>query len=83
MDHISVQKVLAVLDDFDQFGGASMELVAWELFVHRQDVINAWTRTITARWVQPGEHNTDGEQLWRLTLSGRAAMRSRPASTVR
>jgi hypothetical protein len=36
MDGISVRLVLEVLADFDDLGGASLSLVAWELFVEEE-----------------------------------------------
>jgi hypothetical protein len=42
MDGISVQVVLEVVADFDDLGGASLSLVAWELFVEDERVAAAW-----------------------------------------
>jgi hypothetical protein len=71
---ISVQRVLEVMADFDGSGGASMGLVAWELYVPEQDVAVAWDQAVVNGWLEPAGHdNANDEQLWRLTLSGRAA----------
>jgi hypothetical protein len=71
---ISPERLLEVMADFDEFGGASMGLVAWELYVPEQDVAVAWDRAFTNGWLQPAGHDSpNDEQLWRLTLTGRAA----------
>jgi hypothetical protein len=60
--------------DFDGSGGASMGLVAWELDVPEPDVVIAWDQAVANGWLEPAGHdNANDEQLWRLTLSGRAA----------
>jgi hypothetical protein len=74
MGQISVQRVLEVMADFDESGGASMGLVAWELYVPEQAVVVAWDQAVANGWLQPAGHDSaNDEQLWRLTLSGRAA----------
>jgi len=60
MDGISVRQLLEVLADFDDLGGASVSLVAWELFVEEKRVAD-------------GRDPADDEQLWRLTAGGWAA----------
>ncbi|MGB0098505.1 MAG: hypothetical protein WBP81_38940 [Solirubrobacteraceae bacterium] len=46
MDEIPLQRVLEVVGNFDKFGGASLSLIAWELFVEEQLVVRAWKQ----RW---------------------------------
>jgi len=70
----SIQNVLDVLADFDQFGGASIQLVAWELDVDQSRIIEAWTQAINDGLLErSGSDTTDGhdEELWRLTDRGR------------
>ena len=43
---ISGRGLLDVMADFDQFGGASRELVAWELCIEESAVSSAWSRAI-------------------------------------
>ncbi len=44
-----------MLVDFDMYGGASPELVAWELVVSDQDVVGAWATAIARGWIaRPG-----------------------------
>ncbi|HWE08266.1 MAG TPA: hypothetical protein VG325_02860 [Solirubrobacteraceae bacterium] len=71
MEKISEQRLLEVLADFDGFGGASLGLVAWELFVTEEDVREAWAVAVAAGWLAPaGRDDVFGEQLWRLTSEG-------------
>ena len=39
---ISVERLLSVMRDFDEFGGASLELVAWELSEPPSRIDTAW-----------------------------------------
>ena len=78
MAKISVQRVLEVVGDFDQTGGASLGLVAWELSVHEERVIDAWERAQADDLIKPaGNDPLHGEQMWRLTVGGWAARRDR------
>ena len=74
MDDISVQQVLEVVGDFDESGGASVSLIAWELSVEEQRVARAWERAVAEGLVRrAGRDRLDGERLWRLTAGGWAA----------
>jgi hypothetical protein len=76
MDKISEQGLLGVLADFDEHGGSSIGLVAWELFTTERQVRYLWDRAVAEGWLAPaGRDETDDEQLWRLTPSGWAAHR--------
>jgi hypothetical protein len=55
MDEIAVQQVLEVIADFDESGGASPGLVAWELFVDEQRIADAWAQ---AQGGCPGRRRT-------------------------
>ncbi len=71
MKKISEQGLLDVLADFDEQGGASLGLVAWELFLSEQDVSETWAAAIASGWMEPaGWDDVFGEQLWRLTGEG-------------
>jgi hypothetical protein len=71
MKKISEQGLLDVLADFDEQGGASLGLVAWELFLTERDVSETWAAAIAAGWMEPaGWDDVFGEQLWRLTEGG-------------
>jgi hypothetical protein len=71
MEKISEQGLLEVLADFDGLGGASLGLVAWELFVTEEEVSEAWAFAVAAGWLAPaGRDEVYGEQLWRLTSEG-------------
>ena len=71
MKKISEQGLLDVLADFDEQGGASLGLVAWELFLTEQDVSETWAAAVAADWMEPaGWDDVFGEQLWRLTAEG-------------
>ena len=68
---ISEQRVLAVLADFDELGGASPGLVAWELFVADTAVSDVWVQAIKQSWIAPSDWDrVHDEQLWRLTHAG-------------
>ena len=74
MDGISVREVLEVLADFDELGGASLSLVAWELSVEEERVAAAWEQMQADGLLRPaGRDSADDEQLWRLTAGGWAA----------
>jgi len=78
MGKISEQRLLEVLADFDEHGGASLGLVAWELFASRQDVAGAWEHASAEGWLKAAGHDeVHNEQLYRLTLSGWSAARER------
>jgi len=80
MDEIAVQQVLEVVADFDESGGASAGLVAWELFVEERRVADAWERAQADGLLRPAAHDgVQDEQLWRLTAGGWAA-RNGPGS---
>jgi hypothetical protein len=71
MDGISVRQVLEVVGDFDDFGGASLGLVAWELSVTEERVAAAWEQMLADGLLEPaGRDKIHGEQLWRLTADG-------------
>ncbi len=68
---ISEQGLLDVVADFDELGGASKGLVAWEMFVTERDVSEAWTSAIAAGWLVPaGWDDVFDERLWRLSDEG-------------
>src|ERR1700682_4056099 len=46
MDDISLQQMLEVVGDFDESGGASLGLIAWQLFVEEQRVARAWEQGV-------------------------------------
>jgi hypothetical protein len=74
MDDISLQQVLEVVGDFDESGGASVGLAAWELFVEEQRVARAWEQAEAEGLLRrAGRDVSDGERLWRLTAGGWAA----------
>jgi hypothetical protein len=76
---VSVQQVLEVAAEFDDFGGASPGLVAWELCVDEELVAPAWQQVISHGLLTPA--GTDGqERLWRLSAAGWATTRSERAS---
>jgi hypothetical protein len=61
---ISLQGVLDVFGEFEEGGGASLSLVAWELSVDESLVSAAW-RGEGRGLVAPAGHDQH-EQLWRL-----------------
>jgi hypothetical protein len=76
MSQISVPQVFEVVSDFDESGGASLALVAWgALSVDEQGVIDAWEQAQADGLIKPAGNDLHGEQMWRLTVSGWAALR--------
>jgi hypothetical protein len=71
MEKISEHGLLEVLADFDELGGASPGLVAWELFVDESVVSETWAVAVAAGWLAPAGHDdVYSERLWRLTAEG-------------
>jgi hypothetical protein len=68
----SLQAVLEVVGEFDEYGGASVGLVAWELCVDERLVAEAWEQAKARRLIAPAGYD-QSEQLWRLTPAGWAA----------
>jgi hypothetical protein len=76
--NISVRQLLEVLARFDEFGGASPGLIAWDLFAGEHEARAAWEHALAEGWLRPaGRDLAYDEQLYRLTLSGWAAARER------
>jgi hypothetical protein len=71
MKTISVHGLLEVLAGFDEHGGASPGLVAWELFVDEQQVKAVWEHALAEGWlkpclmVRPGRGRRDESRDWR------------------
>jgi diguanylate cyclase (GGDEF)-like protein len=73
-DGASVKDVLDVTALFDESGGASIELAAWELDVALGRVVSAWSRAIKQGFLEPaGTDEASGEEMWRLSEDGRRA----------
>ena len=71
MEKITEHGLLDVLADFDELGGASVGLVAWELFCTEAEVSEAWSVAVAAGWLAPAARDdVYGERLWRLTPEG-------------
>ena len=77
---VSLRTVLEAAAELDGSGGASLGLVAWDLCVEEHQVARAWERAIVDRLLKLSGHDAvHGEQLWRLTPGGWAALRSETA----
>jgi diguanylate cyclase (GGDEF)-like protein len=76
-DEVGVPEVLDVLLRFDEFGGASIELAAWELGVEEARIAAAWSRAVNGGLFEPaGTELAFGEAMWRLTEAGWKASES-------
>jgi hypothetical protein len=76
MSPISVRCMLEVVGDFDESGGASLGLVAWELAVDEERVLEAWERAQADGLIKPADKDPlHDEQMWQLTVGGWAALR--------
>lgn len=74
MKKISEQGLLDVVAEFDSHGGASLGLVAWELYLTEAEVSDPWAAAVAAGWLEPaGWDDVFGERVWRLTAEGWAA----------
>ncbi len=70
---IPVLNLVEVVADFEQFGGASLELAAWELGVDQVRLKAAWALAIDNGLIEPcGVQSVDGrnEEMWRLSRRG-------------
>jgi diguanylate cyclase (GGDEF)-like protein len=74
-DHAaSVKDVLEVSAHFEESGGASIELTAWELDVELSRVVSAWSHAIKEGLLEPaGTDPASGEEMWCLSDQGRNA----------
>jgi hypothetical protein len=70
---VSLQLVLEVVAEFDDSGGASLGLVAWELSDDEELVASAWQQAIDHGLIRAAGRDSH-EQLWRLTSAGWAAV---------
>jgi hypothetical protein len=75
----SLQAVLDVLGEFDEYGGASVGLVAWELCVDDRLVASAWEQARATGLIAPAGYDQH-EQLWRLSPAGWAARQGKRES---
>jgi diguanylate cyclase (GGDEF)-like protein len=69
---VLMRDVLEVLAQFDQSGGASIELIAWELNSSSALVAKSWSQAIREGLItRAGTDPGTGEQMWRLSDHGR------------
>jgi hypothetical protein len=73
---ISVEQVVDVVGGFDDSGGASLGLVAWDLCVEEQNAARAWEQAQRDELLKPAGRDPElDEQLWKLTPRGWAEQR--------
>jgi hypothetical protein len=70
---ISLRTVLQVIAEFDQYGGASAGLIAWELSVDEWLIAEAWEQAGAKGLIAPADYD-QREQLSRLTPAGWLAL---------
>ncbi len=69
---------IKVAEDFDAFGGASLELAAWELGLDHDAVNAVWRQAVAeGLLVAAPRDEVLGEEMWRITERGRQALRRR------
>jgi hypothetical protein len=72
MNQITTLQILRVMDEFDAFGGSSIELAAWELDVGVPAMLDAWEQLAAAELIEVADLDLDtGELTFRLTDAGR------------
>ena len=70
-EEVSLEDVLSAMAEFDEFGGASRALVAWELIVDERALASAWSEAIDEGLVQRAATDiSSGEEMWRLSQRG-------------
>jgi len=77
---VSLQQVIEVVAEFDDSGGASLSLVAWELCVDEELVAPAWQQAISHGLIRPAGRDWQ-EQFCRLSAACWAATRSERGSS--
>jgi len=77
---VSLGHLLEVVAEFNDFGGASLGLVAWELCVDEELVAAAWRQAIRSGLLMSAAPDAQG-QLWRLTQEGWAAAQGERTET--
>jgi hypothetical protein len=77
---VSLDHVLEVVAEFNDTGGASLGLVAWELGVEEQLVAAAWQQAINRGLLTSAAPDAQG-QLWRLTSQGWTAAQGQRIET--
>jgi hypothetical protein len=74
LEPVALQRVLDVLADFDEFGGASRDLLAWELDVEESAVAPAWARAIEDGLLEESAvRDALSDKMWRLSERGKRA----------
>jgi diguanylate cyclase (GGDEF)-like protein len=81
---ISLRDVLEAIHQFDPFGGASVELTAWELNVGCEFVTDRYSELLREGLIVRAEAEPGtGEALWRLSDDARSAIESPAARSER
>jgi hypothetical protein len=72
-----------VLETVEEFGSASLDLIAWEFSVPVAELTELWDQVVGAGLLRPvGSSQGTGEQMYAIATPGRAAQRTsahRPA----
>jgi hypothetical protein len=72
-----------VLETVEEFGSASLDLIAWEFSVPVAELTELWDHAVGAGLLRPvGSSQGTGEQMYAIALPGHAAQRTsahRPA----
>jgi DNA-binding IclR family transcriptional regulator len=81
---VTAEDVLATLSAFDRFGGASLELIAWEFGVAPSTIADVWARLRDAGLLRrAGEDPATGEPMYRLSADGWVALGGGPSGSGR
>jgi hypothetical protein len=68
---LTPRDVLEALVEFDEFGGASFELIVWEYGLQPGAVVDAWEQVRAGGLVDAiGNDKFSGEQMYRLNDAG-------------
>lgn len=66
-----------ILETVEEFGSASLDLIAWEFSVPVADLAELWDQAVGAGWLRPvGTSQGAGEQMYAIATPGHAAQRT-------
>ena len=72
-----------VLETVEEFGSASLDLIAWEFSVQVEALAGLWGHAVEAGMLHPvGTSDSAGEQMYAVATAGHVAQRASAQRTV-